>query len=103
MIRRSYLILSLVAALGVGAAFAQTAESQKDRQKEKGKDQSDLRYKQKARAQADSEIGAQPFASLPMMIGDGSYLGVFLEEVTPERVKRAWAGRRSAGRLYEGC
>lgn len=80
MIRRSYLIFTLIAALGVGAAFAQTAGQQKEKQKEKAnKDRSELEYKQKA--------GAQPFASLPMMIGDGSYLGVFLEEVTPERVK----------------
>ena len=77
MLRRLYLIITLIAALGVGAAIASSAV-QKD--KAKSKDQAE---KEKEKAVAEASPGLFAFD----LTGDGGYLGVYLEEVTPERTK----------------
>ncbi|HJQ70075.1 MAG TPA: PDZ domain-containing protein [Blastocatellia bacterium] len=65
------LILILFVALAASAAGAQTAEPPKE--------------KPKARAETPAP---DPWAvTMPMTFGEGSYLGVYLEEVTPERAK----------------
>ncbi len=75
--KRTYWSLFCVVALAVGTAFAQSADAQKEKNKEKMKaDEKDKAYKKRA---ADTSM-------LPFR-GEGSYLGVFLEEVTAERMK----------------
>jgi len=68
-------ILFLFVALAVGAAQAQTADTQKEKEKEKAKDK------------AETPAPEAWAFSMPMSFGEGSYLGVFLEEVTPERAR----------------
>jgi serine protease Do len=83
MLRRMYLLIMLVAALGLGLTVANSQTGQKEKQKDKqeNKDQG------KNKASIDAGIdGARVFA-LPSIAGEGSYLGVFLEEVTAERMK----------------
>lgn len=79
MFRRLSLIITLIAALGVGLAVA-SSTIQKD--KTKSKDQSENPEKQKEKAMLD----ASP-ALFGLEMGEGGYLGVYLEEVTPERTK----------------
>jgi C-terminal processing protease CtpA/Prc len=79
MFRRLSLIITLIAALGVGLAVASSA-IQKD--KTKSKDQTEDSEKQKDKAMFDA---SQAVFGLEM--GEGGYLGVYLEEVTPERTK----------------
>jgi len=77
MLRRISLIISVIAVLVAGIAVA----AQKD--KEKDKDKATLAEKQKEKAAAEAQAGwfALDWA------GEGSYLGAYLEEVTPERTK----------------
>jgi serine protease Do len=83
MLRRFYLVITLVAALGLGVTVANSDTEQKDKQKDKIENKD----KEKNKALSDSELdGARVFA-LPSLGGAGSYLGVFLEEVTVERKK----------------
>ena len=70
----------LVAALGAGVAVAATGIDQKDKQKAATTDS------QKAK-EKDKNWTSESRVFSGMAYGEGSYLGVFLEEVTPERVK----------------
>jgi len=78
MRKRFYLFLSLIAAFGLSVVLTSAFAAQKD--KAKGKTQN-----QETQLKADSE-SSQVFA-LPGLGANGSYLGVYLEEVTPDRVK----------------
>lgn len=78
MLKRFYLLLSLVAVVGLTVAVTNTAASQKDKLKEKAEREKKL---------GGSEDGARQFFMLPQATGEGSYLGVYLEEVTPDRMK----------------
>jgi S1-C subfamily serine protease len=73
MFRFKSIVFFLFVALAAGAAQAQTAEGQKDKEKSKAKGE-------------NHPAGTLAF-SMPMTAAEGSYLGVFLEEVTPERAK----------------
>jgi serine protease Do len=82
MLRRISLITLLIAALGAGVAIANSAV-QKD--KAKSKDQTESKeQKEKYKTLLESPAGA---LELELGAGDGGYLGVYLEEVTPERTK----------------
>ena len=82
MLRRISLITLLIAALGAGVAIANSAV-QKD--KPKTKDQTESKeQKEKYKSLFDSPRGQ---LALELGSGDGGYLGVYLEEVTPERTK----------------
>ena len=83
MLRRMYLVIMLVAALGLGLTVAYSQTGQKDKQKDKieNKDQ------QKNKALIDAGIDGSRGFALPSLAGEGSYLGVFLEEVSAERMK----------------
>lgn len=76
--KRKYWSLSLVVALAVGTAFAQSADGQKDKNKEK--------MKAEEKFKADKKDLSESYM-FPLRGGEGSYLGVFLEEVTAERMK----------------
>jgi serine protease Do len=80
MLRRLSLIITLIAALGAGIAVAGSA-GQKDKQD--SKDKTDLADKLKEKV--ESEVHAGLFAL--DWGGESSYLGAYLEEVTPERTK----------------
>lgn len=82
MLRRLSLIISLIAALGIGVAIA--AEAQKD--KAKAKDNTESKEQQKEKDKALFQTSPGLFA-LEESWGGGGYLGVYLEEVTPERTK----------------
>lgn len=82
MLRRISLIALLIAALGAGVAIANNA-AQKD--KAKNKDQAEIKeQKEKDKTLFNSPGGA---LALELGAGEGGYLGVYLEEVTPERTK----------------
>jgi C-terminal processing protease CtpA/Prc len=74
MVKRNYLIISLIAVLGMSVTYVEVAASQKDKEKadQKSTEKSDF----------DSTV-----FSFPLNLGEGSYLGVYLEEVTSDRVK----------------
>src|SRR5712692_9786040 len=79
MFRRLALIISIVAALGTAVSLADDP-GQKDKPKEpKEKDQ----QKEKGKTAAEASPGWFAFD----FGGEGGYLGVYLEEVTPERNK----------------
>lgn len=84
MLKRFYLVSMVVAALGTGVAVASTAIAQKDKQKEKATTDTQ-KTKEKDKALIAPAQESRAFFAMPY--GEGSYLGVFLEEVTPERVK----------------
>ena len=85
MLKRFYLVSMLVAALGAGVAVAATAVAQKDKQKEKAATADSQKTKEKDKALIAPPYESRAFFAMPY--GQGSYLGIFLEEVTPERVK----------------
>src|SRR5690348_13252096 len=76
MFRRVALIISMVAALGTAVSLADDP-AQKDKPKEKDQ------QKEKGKALAEASPGWFAFD----LAGEGGYLGVYLEEVTPERSK----------------
>src|ERR1044072_7750505 len=78
MLKRFYLLLSLVAVVGLTVAVTNTDASQKEKQKERTDKEKKL---------SNSEEGTRQFFMLPQVNGEGSYLGVYLEEVTPDRMK----------------
>lgn len=81
MLRRLSLIIPLIAALGAGVAIASGA-AQKDKAKSKDRTESkEQREKDKTLLESPGLFG------LELGAGDGGYLGVYLEEVTPERTK----------------
>ena len=83
MLRRFYLISILVAVLGAGAAVAATVMDQKDKQKDKAA----IKQQKEKETNRNSSADDASKAFFAMPFGEGSYLGVYLEEVTPERVK----------------
>jgi S1-C subfamily serine protease len=83
MRRRFFLLIALVAALGLGVAGASSTTGQKEKQKGRVDNKEQDKNKQSGEAGID---GTRVFA-LPAFGGDGSYLGVFLEEVSAERMK----------------
>ena len=87
MMKRFYLISAMVAMLGAGLAVTAAVANQKDKQKEKAA--SSEAQKKRELEKEKSLIGpsAESRAFFAMPFGEGSYLGVFLEEVTAERVK----------------
>src|SRR5205085_8626027 len=78
MRKRFYLFLSLIAALGLSVVPTSAFADQKDKAKEKSQNQH-------TQTKAASET-PQVFA-LPGLGSTSSYLGVYLEEVTPDRMK----------------
>jgi serine protease Do len=78
MLKRFYLLLSLVAVISMAVAATTTAAGQKEKQKDKAEKDKKLN---------NSEDGSRQFFLLPQLGGEGSYLGVYLEEVTPDRIK----------------
>jgi C-terminal processing protease CtpA/Prc len=81
------LITLLIGALGAGVAIANSAV-QKD--KAKSKDQAESKeQKEKEQKEKDKTLfGSTPGAlTFELGAGEGGYLGVYLEEVTPERTK----------------
>jgi len=82
MFRRLSLIITIIAALGVGLALA-SSTIQKDKTKSKDQaENAEKQEKQKEKAMLD----ASP-ALFGLEMGGGGYLGVYLEEVTSERTK----------------
>lgn len=89
MSRRSYLITLLIAALSVGAAVAQSTDAQKEKEKAEKAEKAEkdkLKAKEKAEGRAFAVAAPEAFA-FEMGGGERSYLGVFLEEVTADRMK----------------
>ncbi|MEK6284666.1 MAG: PDZ domain-containing protein [Acidobacteriota bacterium] len=83
MLRRLSLIILLIAAVGAGVAIASGA-AQKDKAKSKDQPESKEQVekeKEKALLQSPGLFG------LELGAGEGGYLGVYLEEVTPERTR----------------
>lgn len=81
MLRRLFLLITLVTALGAGVVLA-NATAQKD--KTKSKDQAE------SKEQRDKEKGlfdSNGLVALELGAGGGGYLGVYLEEVTIERTR----------------
>jgi len=92
MSRRIYLITLLIAALSAGIAVAQSTDTQKDKSREKAeKAEKDAKEKSASKAKSEGRAFAVTTApeafSFEMAGGERSYLGVFLEEVTPDRMK----------------
>jgi serine protease Do len=82
MLKRFYLVTGLVTSLALGFVVASGDTGQKEKEKEKDKAESREKSKNWSVAGEAPEI-----YSLPAFAGEGSYLGVFLEEVTAERMK----------------
>ena len=80
MLRRISLVILMIAALGAGAVIA--AETQKD--KAKTKEPADSKAQKEKEKTSEPAQGLFPVESFS---GEGGYLGVYLEEVTPERTK----------------
>lgn len=83
MLRRIYLLITLVAALGLCVSIANSETEQKDKQKDKLENKN----QEKNKASSNTGVDGTRVFALPMIGGEGSYLGVFLEEVTAERMK----------------
>lgn len=92
MFRRVFLVTLLIVGLGAGVVVGATAvhraqitdqaESKAQKDKDKEKDKS----KDKAKANTNTLIDSSP-GLFPLEFGEGGYLGVYLEEVTAERMK----------------
>lgn len=83
MLRRLSLIILLIAAVGAGVAIA-SGTAQKD--KAKSKDQ--LESKEQIEKEKEKALLRSPgLFGLELGAGEGGYLGVYLEEVTPERTQ----------------
>jgi C-terminal processing protease CtpA/Prc len=80
MSRRNYLIVSVIIILIAGIAVAQSADKQKDKQKEKA-------ITETRRIEEPEVLPEEPLGALTYVLGQGGYLGVYLEEVSGERVK----------------
>jgi len=83
MLKRLYLLMSLVAVVGMVIGVSNTVAGQKEKQKEK----TEKIEKQKEKQWASQEDANRQFFMLPQLAGEGGYLGVYLEEVTQERMK----------------
>ena len=87
MLKRKYLIFSLVVALGgLQAGSMASADSQKDKEKEKEKGEQKEALKETEKAMT---LLQEPLVAFT---NSGSYLGVYLEEVTSERAKELRLG-----------
>ncbi len=84
MHKQRYLIFLLALTVAVGTVFAQSDSGEKNKQKEKRTDKSELKEKQKEKTEYLFQSGEMP---TQFFVGEGSYLGVYLEEVSPERAK----------------
>jgi membrane-associated protease RseP (regulator of RpoE activity) len=80
MAKRNYLLISLIAALGLSIGYVEVTAGQKDKDKDKEKEKAE----QKEKFKLDGEPS---LFSFPLNLGEGSYLGVYLEEVTSERLR----------------
>src|SRR5215216_6731438 len=80
MLRRFYLFIALVAALGLGVAVASSGTVQKEKQKDK----TESKAQEKNKRSSDTDVDGTHVFALPPFGGEGSYLGVFLEEVSSE-------------------
>ena len=78
MRKRFYLFLSLIAALSLSVVLTSALAGQKEKAKEKTRNQD---------AELKVESETPQVLALPGLGGASSYLGVYLEEVTPDRVK----------------
>ncbi|HXU36725.1 MAG TPA: PDZ domain-containing protein [Blastocatellia bacterium] len=88
MFRRLSLIITLIAALGVGLVAAGTIQKDKTKSKDQSKDQADASQKQeKQEKQKEKALLDASSAVFGLEMGAGGYLGVYLEEVTSERTK----------------
>ena len=88
MSRRMYLIAFLILALGAGVAVAQNADAQKDKAKEAKEKEVKEKLKEKEKTEGRVFAGTMPEAfAFQMAGGERSYLGVFLEEVSSDRMK----------------
>jgi serine protease Do len=76
MLKRHYIILSLIILASVNAALAQEAATAQGKEKEKEK------AKEKEWALVSPDL-----APLRFSFGSDGYLGIYLEEVTPEKMK----------------
>ncbi|HLG14584.1 MAG TPA: PDZ domain-containing protein [Blastocatellia bacterium] len=82
MSKGNYLIIVIAIGLGIGVAFAQESGTPKTKQKEKV---SKEKIDEKAKAAVDEEM--QRAYAFTLTTSQGGYLGVYLEEVTPDSVK----------------
>lgn len=96
MFKRFYLTLLVAVLLSVGGVSAYAA-TDADSQKEKDKQE---QGKQKEGAKAEEKAVAEAF-SLPVIMGSGSYLGVFLDDVTPEQVKSLGLSEERGARIFK--
>jgi len=82
MVKRISLLFALIAVLSAGVVIAGDA-AQKDKAKTRDKVAATEEQKEKEKALTDSSPGLFALD----LGGEGGYLGVYLEEVTPERTK----------------
>jgi serine protease Do len=83
MLRRLSLIITLIAALGAGIVVAGSAGQRDKKDKADSKDKIELADKLREKAESDAHAGLFALD----WGGESSYLGAYLEEVTPERTK----------------
>lgn len=81
MLKRVFLVMLLIVGLGVGVVVASSVV-----QKAQVTDQAESRKAQKDKDKANTLIDSSP-GLFPLELGEGGYLGVYLEEVTPDRMK----------------
>jgi predicted metalloprotease with PDZ domain len=84
MLKRFYMVTGLITSLAVGVVVAAGDTGQKEKEKEKAE-------KEKSKNWVVAGEAPQVF-SLPLFAGEGAYLGVYLEEVTAERMKELGLG-----------
>jgi C-terminal processing protease CtpA/Prc len=91
MLKRTYLVLSLVATLSIGCALvlgsAVLADGQKDKEKAEKDKQKEEKEKQKEQTTEHAFELLSDAHNLSVFGGSSSYLGVYLEEVTSDRAK----------------
>ena len=90
MLKRSYVFLSLVTALVIGGGTLSPA-SRADIQKDKEKQKTEQKDKEKEKS-TEVDSFSEPGFTYTTILGPTSYLGVYLEEVTPERAKELKLG-----------
>jgi C-terminal processing protease CtpA/Prc len=83
MVKRLYLLMSLVVVICMVIAVSSTVAGQKEKQKEK----TENKEQKKERQWTGQDDASRQFFMLPQGAGEGGYLGVYLEEVTADRVK----------------
>jgi C-terminal processing protease CtpA/Prc len=87
MVKRIYLLFAIVSALSVGVAVARSVDDQKDQKDQKEqKDKTAKKERAPGGVWVQSDNAPNAFA-LTVPFGEGSYLGVYLEEINADRVK----------------